>query len=55
MIDEHRENQRKNHVLEGEETLLDGLLKQLNHSEYEVTEEHINGVISMSNKALYCL
>ena len=45
VIDDHRENWRKNPVLELEETLLDVLLEQLNHPEYEVTEEHINGVI----------
>ena len=55
VIDEHRENRRKNPVSEGEETLLDVLLKQLNHPEYGVTEEHINGVIWVSNQAVHCL
>ena len=56
VIDEHRENRRKNPVSEEEETMLDVLLEQLNHPEDGVTEEHIFGVIWVSNiQTLQCL
>ena len=50
VIDEHRENRRKNPVSEGEATLLDVLLEQLNDPECGVTEEHVNGVIWVCNQ-----
>ena len=52
MVDEHRERRRKNPVSEWDRTLLDVLLDQIENSDFEVTEEHVKGVIWVSYQLL---
>lgn len=41
VVSQHKEERRKNPISEGQQTLLDVLLKQLENPEYNYTEEHI--------------
>jgi len=49
MMDEYKEDQRKNPSKEGKKIFLDIFLEQLDFPENGVTEEHIKGVIYVSN------
>lgn len=45
VIEQHKEDRRKRPVTEGQKTLLDVVLDQLEHPESGVTEEHVLGVL----------
>jgi hypothetical protein len=49
VIEQHKEDRRKHPVSEEQKTLLDVLLDQLEHPEHGVTEEHVTGIIWVSN------
>jgi hypothetical protein len=48
VIGQHKEDRRKHPVSEGQKTLLDVVLDQLEHPENGVTEEHVLGIIWVS-------
>ncbi|KAG0591031.1 hypothetical protein KC19_1G143900 [Ceratodon purpureus] len=45
MVNQHREERRKNPISEEQKTFLDVMLEQLDNSKYEITEELIKGAI----------
>jgi len=51
MINEYKEDQKRNPSKEGKKTLLDIFLEQLDFLENGVTKEYIKGIIYVSNFA----
>jgi hypothetical protein len=49
VIEQHKEDRRKHPVSEEQKTLLDVLLDQLEHPEHGITDEHVKGIIWVSN------
>jgi hypothetical protein len=49
VIEQHKEDRRMHPISEGQKTLLDVVLDQLEHPEHDVTYEHVKGIIWVSN------
>jgi hypothetical protein len=49
VIEQHKEDRRKHPISEEQKTLLDVLLDQLEHPEHGITDEHVKGVLWVSN------